>query len=195
MQDIFTDIYKNKRWYKGSGSGSLAENTVVYRKFLQKYLLKNNIKTVVDLGCGDWQFSKLINWSGIDYLGLDVVDFLIEDNNKNFATDHIHFKCIDGFEAPLPSADLLIIKDVLQHWPTETIKKFLINIKDRYRFTLITNTLDGKNINSDIKIGEARAIDLLREPFNIEGQEILRYQSIRKISQIMETKVVVEIKN
>ncbi|MBI4414995.1 MAG: SAM-dependent methyltransferase, partial [Candidatus Kerfeldbacteria bacterium] len=56
MQPIFEKIYKDKVWYKGSGSGSLPENTTTYRDFLQKYIKQNNIKSILDLGCGDWQF-------------------------------------------------------------------------------------------------------------------------------------------
>ena len=33
----------------------------------------------VDVGCGDWQFSRLIDWSGIDRRGIDVSWALIKN--------------------------------------------------------------------------------------------------------------------
>lgn len=189
MKDIFTKIYQNKVWYNGSGSGSLPENTIEYRKFLQDYLKDNSIKSVVDFGCGDWQFSKLINWDGIDYLGFDVVDFLIKKNNKEFSKDNIHFKVIADYNK-LPVADLLLVKDVLQHWPNQEIKNFLQSLVGKYPFVLITNSINGEGLNKDILVGEFRPLDLLSQPFNIEGREVFRYKVIRKKAKIVETKVV-----
>ncbi|HAQ05822.1 TPA: SAM-dependent methyltransferase, partial [Candidatus Azambacteria bacterium] len=57
MQNVFTDIYTKRFWFGGSGSGSLVENTVSYRNFLETFISDNEIKTVLDFGCGDWQFS------------------------------------------------------------------------------------------------------------------------------------------
>ena len=34
-------------------------------------LAERRIRTVVDLGCGDWQFSKYVDWRGIEYHGYD----------------------------------------------------------------------------------------------------------------------------
>jgi hypothetical protein len=72
LQDRFEYIYAANIWGHGSGGGSSPINTRGYRRFLQNFLRKNNIKSVVDLGCGDWQFSHLIDWKGIRYSGFDV---------------------------------------------------------------------------------------------------------------------------
>ena len=86
MKNEFTNIYEKELWGKGKGSGdgSRLKFNVPYITFLENFLIDNNIKSVIDFGCGDWQFSKYVNWGNIDYLGLDVVDSVIENNKKQF---------------------------------------------------------------------------------------------------------------
>ena len=89
MKHTFIQIYKNKTWFEGSGSGSFPENTEQYRALLQQYISKYGVKSVIDIGCGDWKFSKLMDWSGITYLGLDVVDDVMQSNRETYQTDTI----------------------------------------------------------------------------------------------------------
>ena len=98
MKEEFTYIYDNEKWgkNKGSGEGSRPKFNQEYIPFLEDFLKTNNIKSVIDFGCGDWQFSRYIDWGDkpfstmpkIDYLGLDVVDSVI-DNNTGLQTSHI----------------------------------------------------------------------------------------------------------
>src|SRR5690242_14927069 len=89
-KEIFTEIYDKNIW-GGSGGGSDPENTVEYRRRLQKFLKDYNIKSVVDYGCGDWAFSHLMDWTGIDYKGVDVVESVIRKNNKIWGSENIKF--------------------------------------------------------------------------------------------------------
>ena len=109
---VFSDIYETGAWgvdaeKKGhSGTGSDPRNAKMYIAFLQKTLEDLGIKSVVDLGCGDWRLGKEINWTGIRYLGIDVVDLIVSQNVKNFAATNISFLKADGTDFPLPAADL-----------------------------------------------------------------------------------------
>src|SRR5258708_3166902 len=88
---VFNRYYRSDAWIGGgSGSGSTPSVTAPYRDFLTSFLRENNIRSVVDLGCGDWQFSRLIDWSGIDYLGVDVSGVVLENTSK-FAKPGIRF--------------------------------------------------------------------------------------------------------
>ena len=82
IKNEFTNIYEKELWGrgKGSGAGSRPKFNVPYITFLENFLRDNNIKSVIDFGCGDWQFSQYIDWGNVNYLGLDVVDFVIERN-------------------------------------------------------------------------------------------------------------------
>ena len=92
------------------------------------------------MGCGDWQFSRLIDWSGMTYDGFDVVDSVIAINSKKYALPNVRFHAYTGNPKELPSADLLIAKDVLQHLSNDAIGVFIAEMK-KYKFVLLTNCI------------------------------------------------------
>ncbi|KGI56242.1 class I SAM-dependent methyltransferase [Campylobacter sp. MIT 97-5078] len=165
---VFNSIYKNNYWGQGSGPGSNEQFCAGYVEFLQDFFKKYYIKSIVDCGCGDWQFSKNINFNGIDYKGFDVASFVVENNSKNYHKENIQFFLYDGDFSTLPSADLIICKDVLQHLPNAKIKEFIANLH-KYKFALITNDI-AENVNGDISLGGYRCLDLRKEPFNLNMQ-------------------------
>jgi hypothetical protein len=80
MESIFTYIYENKIWGGTSGDGSTIEyNISDYIPFLKNFIIDNNIKTVVDIGCGDFQCGEQIyNELDILYTGYEAYLKLIE---------------------------------------------------------------------------------------------------------------------
>ena len=145
MTDFFEKIYKNKTFVSQhenpaslSGPGSFPENCTNYFSFLRKFLIKNNIKSVIDYGCGDFQLYKNFPWNDINYLGIDVSKTAINIANQH-STNNIKFLCKETID--LPEADLLIVKDVFGHWlPGNST----INLNDRP--SIITDFL---NINEN----------------------------------------------
>jgi SAM-dependent methyltransferase len=185
-EDAFTTIYETCVWghdsegHGISGAGSKVEHAKPYMQFLQKFLNDNNIKSVVDVGCGDWTFSQYIDWSGILYIGYDVVKSVVEKNNISFSGSNCQFIHGDALTIDLPVADLLICKDVLQHLPNNDIKLFLKQCS-KFKHCLITNDYDvktGSSKNKDISAkGGWHTIDLTQPPFNVEGFKIFNYLS------------------
>lgn len=172
--DVFDRIYRENRWHGGSGPGSSAENTQAYRQFLQEFLRTNRIKSVLDLGCGDWQFSQLIDWGGIRYTGADVSEIALASARKH-ATANVSFIRLDATRDELPGADLLIAKDVLQHWSNRDILALFPKLS-RFRFALITNGVpSSKAINADIVPGRMRPLDLSIAPFNLAGSYVFEF--------------------
>ncbi len=172
-KEIFDHIYRCNVWAVGSGGGSTPENTGPYHAWLAGFIRENGIRSVVDAGCGDWQSTQFMDWSGIDYLGLDVSSVVLE-NTRRFASDNFRFAEMD-VRRGLPAADLLIMKDVLQHWPNADIIAFLPNLR-RYPHCLLTNdyAVNGSPPNTDIPAGSWRGIDLSLAPFNVRGQWVGR---------------------
>jgi SAM-dependent methyltransferase len=141
--DYFTNLYLRGGWdgSGGSGGGSLPENTVEYREFLVKFIKENNIQRVYDFGCGDWCFNELIEWSDIKYTGVEVVKSLVDANSKKYKTDNIKFIYIkDAEKFYRNKGDLLILKDVLQHWNNDEITDFLDGVLNNFKYILITNS-------------------------------------------------------
>lgn len=199
-KDVFTNIYSNGVWSQGSGSGSHPDNTRSYREFLQDFISTRGVVSVVDFGCGDWQSSQYMDWGGVSYLGVDVVDSLIKENSRKYQTDSVRFERVNSIDDPLPSADLLIVKDVFQHWPNEHIQKFRRHL-DRFRFALITNTRESRGVetdrpigaalNSDIDVGGLRPVNLSLPPFKWEVEEVFSHTSRRQSIRAHELKSTV----
>lgn len=180
MSNRFQEIYERNEWTHGSGEGSLEIQTRGYRAFLQDFLSKKKIRTVVDMGCGDWQFSKLIDWTGIDYHGFDVAPVVISNNVDQFASDNVSFSHYSGDAGELPPADLLIVKDVLMHLPNQTVSDFLPNLK-KYKYALITNCtnpMNASDVNKDIQLGDFRYLDLRLPPFNLDSELVYSFSKV-----------------
>jgi SAM-dependent methyltransferase len=182
----FTNIYKTEYWKHGkdvggAGTGSTADVTKTYRVFLETFMREKKIASVVDFGCGDWEFSRLIDWRDIRYTGIDVVKHVIEKNNEVYRSDRIQFMTVEGIHEDLPKGDLIVCKDVLQHLANEDILLFLKKVS-KFKHCLITNDLYNPftilPTNSDLqKRGGCRQIDLTLPPFNCFGEKILTYEA------------------
>jgi len=170
----FNDIYENAGWARASdgrgtsGSGSTVEITKEYRAYLEEFIKSHKVKSVVDAGCGDWGFSSTIDWNHARYLGIDISTKVIEAVKKKHETKDVQFKVGDVTES-LPSADLLICKDVLQHLPLALIQKFIKNNlrKGKYKWAILTNDRGAEN--QDVEAGNYRSINLSAQPFNVKG--------------------------
>jgi SAM-dependent methyltransferase len=183
VQERFENIYAQNLWRGGSGEGSLPSSTKGYARFVQNFIRDNRITSVVDLGCGDWQFSRFIDWSGVRYRGFDIVRPVIEQNRSLYARAGVDFDVSPERFDQYPSADLLIVKDVLQHWSTATIGRFLPTLK-RYPFALITNCIDPRRRkfwkkpatkNPDIDDGDFRYLDLRKAPFFLQAKAVYSF--------------------
>ncbi len=198
-RSVFSSIYERGEWANDnnglksatyeftSGSGSSPENARAYIEFLKDFLVKKKIKSVVDLGCGDWQISRVINWEGIQYTGIDVVDSVVERNTKNYGAKNISFVRADGIEYLLPEADLLICKEVFQHLPIKDVLSILPQFK-KFKYCLILNDVDPVTLtttNIDIPRGHYRPLDLTQAPFSLKGRKVLSYASGMETKQLL----------
>jgi SAM-dependent methyltransferase len=127
---------------------------------LQAFLRDNAIRSVLDVGCGDWQFSRLIDWSDIDYRDFEVVPAVIEANRAAFARPCIRFDLLDD-HAGVQEADLVLRKDVQQHLPLEDVAAYLDLFATRFRHALVTNDIQPVDwVNAQVGRGGGRAIRL-----------------------------------
>ncbi len=193
-RSAFEKIYRDADWGKNtggignSGTGSTVEATALYRQYLESFIKSHDIRSVVDAGCGDWEFSQKIDWTGIDYKGYDIVAKLIEQDTARFGKDNIKFFVGNMIEDDLPAADLLISKHVLQHLPNAAVKQFLAKQLKKYKHVLLTNGVDStylSALNTDIKPGEYRELDITRPPFDIPASKELTYWANSFMHQVV----------
>lgn len=174
LSDTFNRIYAEGTWCKDvagkgtSGTGSTLEITREYRVYVEDFMKKHSVKSIVDAGCGDWSFSSAIDWGDASYLGIDIASDVIAGVRNKHQKGRITFQVGDITEE-LPAAELLISKDVLQHLSNELVHKFIRNNlrKDKYKWVILTN--DRGNENRDVASGGYRAIDLAAPPFEVRG--------------------------
>lgn len=177
MNDVFTNIYINKEWQQivgtFSGPGSSIECSNAYLKFIQEFIQKNNVISILDIGCGDFNLMQHLNYDGLNYKGIDIVKFIIDENNQKFSKENIKFEYKDiTIEKENYYYDLILIKDVFQHLSFKNIFSTLENIKGRH--ILISNDYY-KNYNLDIDDGGWRYMDISYRPFNLKGEYIFQW--------------------
>jgi SAM-dependent methyltransferase len=189
----FEKIYDEATWGElgsigTSGSGSTLQATYIYRRFLAQFMADNKIQSVVDAGCGDWEFSHKIDWTGIDYKGYDIVAKVVEANKAKYAKANVQFFVGNIVEDDLPAADLLISKHVLQHLPNADVQRFLDKQVKKYKHVLLTNGVHAvlmTGSNRDIKPGDYRELDITRPPFNVRATKPLTWWANGHMHQVV----------
>jgi SAM-dependent methyltransferase len=174
MEHKFTEVYNTCEWgnnrheeYRGSsGEGSdIDYNISTYVPFLQKFITDHDVRTVVDVGCGDFRCGPYIYDSieNVKYTGIDVYKNVIDYHRKTYHNNpkytFVHMDVSQNMNN-LPAADLCILKDVLQHWPTDQIYTFLdiLMSTKQYKYILITNCSHQKYDNENIVVGHWRPL-------------------------------------
>jgi len=167
-KDIFTTIYKHSLWGDSasvSGAGSDLEGTEKIRKEIPKLLCSKNIKTVLDIPCGDFFWMKEMELEVDRYIGADIVTELIE-NNKKYENNKISFVEMDLLHDKLPEVQMILCHDCLFHFSYNDVVKALQNIKRSKAQYLLVTTFVGPKENTDIPTGSWRPLNLELAPFN-----------------------------
>ena len=187
FEDIYSKfgkIYAERIWGRGSGYGSSRSATRKYRAFLTNFITDNDVESIVELGCGDFQVMKLVVKKGIKYTGYDVVSDVINNNRSKFESSNIQFQLLSDYSA-LDSGSLLICKDVLQHLPTQECKKIIREVYPQYLHVLVTNCIRHRNsqsVNENIQTDSFTNVDLRQSPYSLEGRIVLEWNApIRSI--------------
>jgi len=162
------------------GWGSKLSFHKTYVEWLKHFLLGNSIKKVVDIGCGDWKFSKIMYpmLHNIEYVGIDCVSPVIEANKIAYpGYTFIHDEVTTNVDN-IPNSDIYIIKDVLQHWCEKRIFRFLNRLikSKHFRYIIICNCKSQHRV--DIKDGEWRPLSLHHYPLSYFNPiSVLQYHS------------------
>lgn len=168
-REIFTDIYKSNAWNGAqsvSGQGSDLVETAELLAQMPAFLTRYNIKTLIDLPCGDYNWMQHLAYDFDQYTGVDIVEDIISVNQNKFGNKTRNFKVQDCLNDDIEQADILMCRDLLIHFSNADVKKFLANIKRApITYLLTTHFIDEKNI--DIATGQWRPINLTAAPFNL----------------------------
>src|SRR5690349_16707537 len=180
--EVFSRFYEGGPWSDAELPGSTLESTRLYRAFLEQFVIEHDIRSVLDVGCGVPDYLQPVDWKGARYVGLDVVPSVVSRNRQRFPDkEFVHG---DGRDLEAHSGfDLLLVKDVLQHWSHASIRAFLEQpALAEFEHVLIVNCDDERPDNAEIADGGWRPLNLLAEPLAMAGARALfRFGSKRVI--------------
>lgn len=167
----FIEIYEHNGWNNKetkSGSGSTLQATKSILFQLPQLFTKYKIKFIIDAGCGDMNWmSHLLKTYPLYYLGIDIVPALISENDKQYGSPNIIFMHGDIRKISFPTADAMLCRDCLFHFSYTDINIFLHNfMASTIEYIIITSHINNGFLNSDIKTGQWRMIDLMLPPFS-----------------------------
>lgn len=189
---FFTSIYETGTWQSGESDAvhqseprSNGDNSAPYKEFVGNFVKEKSINSVVDLGCGDYRVSGSIDWHGAGYIGVDIVEDLVNQHNKDFGNSIIQFIAADMVEDDLPPGELCLVRQALQHMSNKDVLKVIAKL-GQYKFVLITDGQadipEDRRRNLDMPAGHStrallygNGLWLELAPFNLNISTALQY--------------------
>jgi hypothetical protein len=178
---VFGNIYQRNMWggesgsfYSGPGSDSLAAK--LYTEGIKAFIADHNVKSVVDLGCGDFRVASSFLSEDVSYVGVDIVEALIRENIPKYRNEKIDFACLNIIEDRLPKGELCLMREVLQHLSNAQILKIIPKLRE-FKFAIYTDYQPASGVRCrpnrdishgvDIRIWRGSALFLDQPPFNV----------------------------
>lgn len=169
LKDKFDEVYE-KNLFCGkdsrSGEGSSMIQTQTIRKEIPKLLNELKIKTMMDAPCGDWHWMKEVELPVEHYIGVDIVETLVQKNQSSYGSKKAKFLALDLTTSHLPYADLIFSRDCLVHLSFHDALKVINNFKRTGAKYLLTTTFVQREQNEDLGDGFWRPLNKQRAPFN-----------------------------
>lgn len=136
VQFVFTDTHQSRK------------------EFICKEI--NFEEAVLDFGCGELQYFKLLNKKGFEqeYLAYDEVDFkhVAEKIQETQSADNLQW--IESLEELKGFEGQIILSEVIEHNSFEEAKALMIWIRDNTKFTRLFVTTPDKDFNVNYELAE-----------------------------------------
>ncbi len=184
-KDAMAQIYEKNLWggkesefYSGLGSHdpeTVAPYIAVVSDFFKTF---ESPPVVCDLGCGDFNIGKELVKYCKKHVAVDIVPELIGHNKKEYNVGNSEFHVLDIAIDELPSGDVAILRQVLQHLSNAEIKRVVEKLYD-FKYVFLTEHLPEGDFepNKDIISGQGirlkkqSGVKLSVAPFNFKAKE------------------------
>jgi hypothetical protein len=176
LEERFTRIYRRRFWEAAesvSGPGSSvgqAEQLISQLPLLFSML---GVQSLLDIPCGDFNWMRKVDLSGIDYTGSDIVRELIESNQSKYGAPKRRFLHLDMTRDELPTVDVIFCRDGLVHLSYADIELALERFRASRSRYLLSTTFPDRDEAPDIKTGDWRPLNLQRQPLGFPEPELL----------------------
>lgn len=141
---LYSWVYRNNQWGRSPVgkrfySDSPSEASAPYRAYLESFLAEHpGLRTILDLGCGDYQLSGETDFGDRIYIGVDIFDELIAHNTELYGDERHIFLTRDLVEDDMPDGDLCVISMVLYLMSHADVLSILPKLR-KYPYVLITD--------------------------------------------------------
>jgi hypothetical protein len=166
--EAFRHAYRGNLWAGAetpSGPGSSTDQTAVIARTLPELCRRYDVRTLLDVPCGDLHWMAGVSLPGVQYVGGDLVPEVIADAARRHGAPERRFLTLDITSSALPSADLLLCRDCLVHLSYGDIVKAIENIRRSEITYLLTTTFGDESGFRDIVTGDWRPVNLEAPPF------------------------------
>ncbi|MFS8137093.1 MAG: glycosyltransferase, partial [Thermomonas sp.] len=156
LKDKFSEVYEKNIFAGGksrSGEGSDLVQTAVIRREIPRLIRELGVKSFLDAPCGDWYWMRHVELPVDHYIGVDIVEALVQKNQHEFGNERIAFQCLNLAESELPKVDMIFSRDCLVHLSFADALKIIANFKRSGAKYLLTTTFTGRDINEDLGPG------------------------------------------
>ena len=165
------DYNKTNNNESSSGLGSDLNVTKELTKDLDNFLKNNKVFSILDIACGDfiWMNELISNNKNISYLGLEIVDKIVENNNNLFSNQKIKFKVADVIVDDLPKDyDFVLVRDFLIHIKNDDILNLIEKVKkSNCKYFAINNFPNIKSNKEIMGYGHHRYVNIEIPPYNL----------------------------
>jgi hypothetical protein len=179
-----------------NGPGASLSLTENLRAELPKLWARHNIKSVCDVACGDWNWLRYVDLSGItNYFGWDIDPELItrcqhrvgklltpdgyKDGGGGWPKPfpHTWFEVRNIIDTNFPNVDCILARHILMHLPNDYISAVLERMKESHAKYLLTSNF--RQATNDFVYDPTRyawigymehPVNLEEPPFNLEGR-------------------------
>jgi trans-aconitate methyltransferase len=168
MDNFNSKKYWEERYQKGgnSGNGSYGFLADFKANIINNFIIENDIKSVVELGCGDGNQLSLLKME--EYLGLDVSKKIVNECKKKFP--QYSFEYSETFKKKKnQNFDLTLSLDVIFHLVEdityEEYMKKLIDLDGKYLIIYSCNFKDNGTFGTHVKPRIFTDHSLLKEKY------------------------------
>jgi len=156
--------------------GNPVKTTSILREKLKEIFKQLDIKTFSDIGCGDFLWLSLIDWSTVNYIGYEIIQDLVDRNRKLFPK--FQFEKLNIIDTIPPKVDMIFMRSVLVHTNFPNCFKIFKNIKKSESKYLMVSTCVRRRVNYEPICLMLQHQNLMRPPFNFPEPMILTEEMV-----------------
>lgn len=166
---IFSYYFKHGIWGSESKSGPGSEISQTQKIIEELPLILDDftIRSIIDVPCGDFNWFSKIDLKQVQYLGIDIVEDVVNSNQQVHGSNFVSFQQGNIMTTKIDACDLIICRDLFIHFSNDDIFLSLLNLVNSKAKYLLTTSFVDRSINHDILTGQFRPLNLVKGPFNL----------------------------